>query len=324
MKNTNERNNVEIDSQTFSKRQFYTNDDSGKVFILAVLLPYIITFVFAFIAGLVARDENVSQSLGYLIPASFIAPLSFGLIFFLYNKMFKISYKASTIANKVRWQDCLIAVFVALVSLFGLMLFINCHDVFLESVLKYELTSDLGIPLSNVGWLILNIFLFAILPGIFEELVFRGIVLQGFRKNFSDAIAVVLSALFFALMHGSLQQLIYPFLLGLIFGWLALRTGSIVTTMIVHILNNSLVLIIGYCNLNFASFQNVWWYYLLAFGLLVVVGVIFFLIDKFYFKSKNQNDIEKEKVKQASPFVWVGLAIGVILLILSIVMNYIS
>ena len=61
------------------------------------------------------------------------------------------------------------------------------------------------------------IVLFAILPAICEELIFRGVIFNGLRKNFSDTFAVIFSALLFALMHSSVMQLAYPFIMGIIF-----------------------------------------------------------------------------------------------------------
>jgi len=326
----NKREQNQINNKTFDKRNFYTNDDSGKVFIFAILLPYIITFVLYFVCGFIEtglklESGAITGHVGFLIPVSILTQLSFVAIFLLYNKMFGITYKASTITNKPKWQDILIAILVACVSLFGLYMFANCQDAFLKYVIKYPINEGLiGIPLSNFGWFILNLLVLGILPAVCEELMFRGVVLQGFRKNFSDKIAIVVSALMFALFHSNLQQLIYPFILGLILGWIAIRSGSLIISMIVHLTNNCIVVLMAYINKPFLDFQNVWWYYLLAFTLLVISGVIIYLIDKFYFKRKNNNDIEKEKITKISPFVWVGIGVSVILLVLDTIMRYLG
>lgn len=326
----NKRQQKQIDNKTFDKRNFYTNDDSGKVAIFALLLPYILMFILSLVAGLIERGMNVESGtitghVGFLIPATLLTQLSFLGIFVLYNKMFGITYKASTITNKPKWQDILIAILVACVSLFGLLLFTNCHDVFLRDVLKFDLSEGLtGIPLTNFGWFILNLLLLGILPGVCEELIFRGVVLQGLRKNFSDGVAIVVSALMFALFHTNLQQLIYPFILGLILAWIAIRSGSLIVSIIVHTTNNFIVILLAYINKPFAEFQNVWWYYLLAFGLVAITGVIIYLIDRFYFKRKNRNDIEKERVAKTSPFVWLGIGVSVILLVLDTIMRYLG
>ncbi len=314
--------------QKFDKRNFYTNDDSGKVFIFAMLLPLILAFCVSMLISISARGDSalldkITNSSGIAIASSLIAPISFVIIFFVYNKIAGVSYSASTIKNKFRWQDGLICILLGAVLLFGLTGFMGMHDAFLQNILHYELSS-LPLPLDNFGWCLLAILLVAVLPAICEELIFRGVVLQGLRKNFSDVTAILLSALMFALMHGSLEQLVYPFIMGAILGWICLRTGSIWGSAIVHFINNALVVILAYCDVNILNFVNVWWFYLLAIGLLILTGVIIFLLDKFYFKRKNQNEIEKDRIKHYSIFVIVGIVIGVILLIVSIITKYLG
>lgn len=81
--------------------------------------------------------------------------------------------------------------------------------------------------------------LFAILPPIAEEISFRGVVF-GLLRPYGKTLAVVGSALAFGVMHGNLQQIPFAFLGGLFFGYLVAETGSIVPTIVLHFLNNSL------------------------------------------------------------------------------------
>jgi len=83
----------------------------------------------------------------------------------------------------------------------------------------------------------------AVIAPIVEELIFRGILLQGFRRNYSPTTAVLMSALFFALFHLNPWQFPATFMLGLILGWLMLRTNNILLAIIGHSIHNFLVLI---------------------------------------------------------------------------------
>ena len=85
----------------------------------------------------------------------------------------------------------------------------------------------------------LNLLIFAVLPALLEEMVFRGYVLQSLR-SYGDPIAVVMSALLFGLMHGNLLQLPFAFLLGLVFGYVVVQTGNIWIAVTVHFLNNAM------------------------------------------------------------------------------------
>jgi membrane protease YdiL (CAAX protease family) len=84
-----------------------------------------------------------------------------------------------------------------------------------------------------------------LLAPIFEELMFRGILLDWLRKRTSTSMAIVVSAVLFAVMHFYAVVMPYAFLAGLFLGWLRIRTGSTVNTLFVHTLNNVLFLGIG-------------------------------------------------------------------------------
>ena len=58
-------------------------------------------------------------------------------------------------------------------------------------------------------------------------------------------IAVVLSAAFFSLMHMNPAQMPGSFIMGLLFGWMAYRTGSLLPGIVGHVFNNSLVCILA-------------------------------------------------------------------------------
>lgn len=72
-----------------------------------------------------------------------------------------------------------------------------------------------------------------ILGPLAEEITFRGLVLTRLRP-YGDTFAVFASALLFALLHGNLSQMFYAFALGVILGWVALRTGRIRETVALH------------------------------------------------------------------------------------------
>ena len=84
----------------------------------------------------------------------------------------------------------------------------------------------------------------AVIAPIVEELIFRGLIFNGFRKNYNGFVAVFMSALLFSLFHLNPWQMPATFVLGLLLGWLMLRTNNIFVAIIGHSINNSLVLMI--------------------------------------------------------------------------------
>ena len=76
-----------------------------------------------------------------------------------------------------------------------------------------------------------------IFPGVFEELIFRKLLIDKTRE-FGGFAAVVFSALAFGLYHGNLEQFFYAFFIGLLFGFIYEKTGRIIYTIILHMLAN--------------------------------------------------------------------------------------
>lgn len=88
---------------------------------------------------------------------------------------------------------------------------------------------------------------FGALPAVCEELFFRGFIQTGltgaFRGRGAEARAVALTAALFALFHIYPEKWLPTFLMGLVLGLLAARTGSIWPGMIAHVLNNVLAIL---------------------------------------------------------------------------------
>ena len=85
----------------------------------------------------------------------------------------------------------------------------------------------------------------AVLPAISEELLFRGILYNTYRKA-APLMGVFLSALFFALLHGNFNQIPYAFFLGLVLALMMEATGSIIIPVIMHFLMNGSNVLISY------------------------------------------------------------------------------
>ena len=76
-----------------------------------------------------------------------------------------------------------------------------------------------------------------ITPALFEEFTCRGIVLGAGRK-ISPAFAVVTSATFFGLMHANFEQIPFALFIGLVLGFVTLKSGSMWTAVLIHGINN--------------------------------------------------------------------------------------
>ena len=80
----------------------------------------------------------------------------------------------------------------------------------------------------------------AVVPAVCEELAFRGFILSGFRHLGHKWRAIIYSAVLFGLAHGILQQSLIACLLGVVLGFLAVQSGSILPGIVFHVVHNTL------------------------------------------------------------------------------------
>ena len=79
-----------------------------------------------------------------------------------------------------------------------------------------------------------------VLAPITEEVIFRGLIFSRLERAMPGWLAAVLSALAFGLCHGQPVWMAYAFVLGLVFAFLRLRTGSILPSMLAHFIFNGI------------------------------------------------------------------------------------
>lgn len=84
-----------------------------------------------------------------------------------------------------------------------------------------------------------KILVMVIMAPLMEELVFRK-ALIGRLHVYGQRTAVLLSAAAFGLFHGNVPQIVYAFLLGLVLGYVYVRTGKIQLTILLHMIINFL------------------------------------------------------------------------------------
>lgn len=120
-----------------------------------------------------------------------------------------------------------------------------------------------------------------VIAPIIEELIFRGIIMHGFMRNYPQLIAIFFSGLLFALFHLNPWQFPATFILGCLLGWIMLITRNIFACILGHAINNALVMLSMeyYREISESSFfllerpQQLHISYLVAIFSLVLIGI---------------------------------------------------
>jgi len=128
----------------------------------------------------------------------------------------------------------------------------------------------------------------AVAAPILEELIFRGVILNGLLKNYSPLKSILISSLLFGFLHLNPWQFIAAFNLGLLAGWVFYRTGSIIPAIAVHFVNNGSASIIslleeGETEYNVSPFEiygSTTTTLAVVFGAIILVVLCVFLLDR--------------------------------------------
>ena len=88
----------------------------------------------------------------------------------------------------------------------------------------------------------LLILSFCILPAVTEEISFRGLLQHWLQTAFSTMNALVFASFLFAVLHFSLTSFPIIFGIGMILGWVKLKTNSLYPSMVLHAFHNFVVI----------------------------------------------------------------------------------
>jgi len=135
----------------------------------------------------------------------------------------------------------------------------------------------------STGYFIVALVVIALIPGIGEELLFRGLlqnILKRIVKN--DHVAIWIAAILFSAIHFQFYGFIPRMLLGALFGYLYVWSGNLLIPITAHFINNSVSLIAlyiyqkGLTDIDVESTDAFPTIYILIFSVLFVVTLIYF------------------------------------------------
>ncbi len=274
---------------------------SGLTFTLAALAPLLLAFAFMavlLVTGLSAQ-EGVEQSDWYLYLNYLMVPLSFACIAWGLLRLQKMP-----IGQAVKAQTCQPKYYlIALLMQFGLLSLAELNTLFLTFLEGFGYQASPILLPSMDGFGIVGVLLvIAVLPAVFEEVIFRGFLLKG-MKAFGTLGAVLLCGGLFALYHQNPAQTVYQFCCGAAFALVAVKAGSVLPTILSHFLNNAYIVIMT--KLGITAFPTPVYITLLILEIIsLVAAMVCLLLDK---KPEN-GDLDKTEKRTFWTFALPGIA----------------
>lgn len=155
----------------------------------------------------------------------------------------KLKFKSVFRLNNPGFLPMLI-ILTASVPAYFVAVMLNNIGAYLLQFIGEIPTSAIPAP-GNLNELIISLLVFAVTPGIVEEMMHRGVILSAYERRGSQR-AIIITAIIFGLFHFDLSNLIGPIFLGILIGNYVLRTNSIFAGMFAHFLNNAIATMLQY------------------------------------------------------------------------------
>lgn len=232
------------ESQNFPENNFHDSEtqqfkiDIGKAFLVAIII--ITSLVVA--GTLVSFPTLIWEEFYHIsLPLSFL--LGGMLAIFVLILYLKINWKIITthLKNTPKWPVLVLSVLIYFLILpfaeYLTSIFPTTGNKFLEEL--YKSTTDAFEIMLN--YKIAGFITVCILAPVFEEILFRGILLRGMLQNRTHpVIAIVLSSFLFGLAHMNPWQFLGAGVLGATFAYIYYRTKSLWICIFLHSLNNTI------------------------------------------------------------------------------------
>lgn len=268
------------------------------VFLLAQGLGSILIFGIGmltssdFSTALQAICSGTTQNLYGLLPISIFSIILMAVnilaVLCCHFLMHNIHFATTCDVFSIRWRPGMLAI---IGGFFGAL----SISILTESMELPDMMLQISLAMSHNIW---GLFALVIVGPITEELIFReAIAGEMLRRGNNPWIAIMVSALAFSAMHLNLAQGLYALPLGIIFGIIFYKTGNIVLTSLLHILNNGIVAVQLYTmNEDIADLSFSEWFGgdLKAYAAMMFLGVLCIVLMRlfwhFYLPLQRNNE----------------------------------
>lgn len=215
----------------------------------AMVLQYFLLYVMYFLLSLVLSPfitEETNPETGLEIVgwaegfAMYFAPaLASVIMFFAFNAVNKVDSRAMFSTRNI--TAGMLGRFVLMAFAFHTVGMILEYGVdFVLYSTGYEVTSFDYETKNDAATVLTDVVSSVIAAPIAEELFFRGVVLKQ-TSRVSARFGIVFSAVMFGLMHGNPYQFVMATVIGLFFGYITVKTDSLIPSIVCHIAINGLM-----------------------------------------------------------------------------------
>ncbi len=204
----------------------------GMILFLSLVLSFILKFIWG------SKGNLNDYAIAYYLGSGFLLTFSilFPMFLILRYKELNSSVSKVLLFNKLD-RNYMIALFFFGISICMIANILTYIFTMFMSVFGVELSNPSEIYSNSPLSIFLMIFTNSVIPAIFEEFLFRGVILGAFRR-FGDFFAILISSILFSTMHNSLIQIPFSLIVGLALGFIVVKTTSLIPAILIHFGNN--------------------------------------------------------------------------------------
>lgn len=193
----------------------------------------------------------------------------------------------------------------------------------IQQIVGHDLYSGLDIKPDSIFAIALEFVGIAIIPAICEELAMRAFSLQLLAK-YGKGFGVFAVSLVFGLLHGNIVQFIFAFLVGVILGFVTVKTNNIAPAIFIHAFNNGMSAVQSavtyFAGENTANIVSVIVYvFWIAAG---VLSGLYLLLKKEFVKTKEKSNSVLTTGQKFSAFLFPWMIVPFVELIVITAINF--
>ncbi|MGN0175721.1 MAG: lysostaphin resistance A-like protein [Methanobrevibacter sp.] len=288
--------------------------------IASILFLIILSNIIAVIRPEILNNINIATIITAI--CNYVLPLP--ILLFLMRKLDSTEIKKNNLGFKTFLKYLCIT--------FTLMWIGNITGTIITNLLSFTIQNDIANPIQNLinsTDLWLNLILISLIGPIFEEIIFRKILIDRTIK-YGPLASILVSAIIFGLIHGNLNQFCYTVLVGGFFAYVYIKTGQIKYSIGLHIILNMLgsvlSMIVNNSAVNLSNAFNTTDLAILVFYFILILIALFVgiytLVEYIQKKRKQKNSIDLKIIKPV--FLNAGMICFIVFYIIRMALQILS
>lgn len=288
--------------------------------IASILFLIILSNIIAVIRPEILNNINIATIITAI--CNYVLPLP--ILLFLMRKLDSTEIKKNNLGFKTFLKYLCIT--------FTLMWIGNITGTIITNLLSFTIQNDIANPIQNLinsTDLWLNLILISLIGPIFEEVIFRKILIDRTIK-YGPLASILVSAIIFGLIHGNLNQFCYTVLVGGFFAYVYIKTGQIKYSIGLHIILNMLgsvlSMIVNNSAVNLSNAFNTTDLAILVFYFILILIALFVgiytLVEYIQKKRKQKNSIDLKIIKPV--FLNAGMICFIVFYIIRMALQILS